>query len=145
MRRLRVALVRFVRRRVGAMRRERLERALAAPLRRRAVLGTIFWAMPRAVTRRARAKERLAVTWRITGRRDGRSDLRQLVIEDGDVTLLTGEPREADLELTLDGVDFVLLATGNASPQAMYLGDRISLDGSPWVALRLGRVFARSR
>ncbi len=123
------------------MRRERLERALTAPLRRRAVLGTIFWAMPKAVTRRALAKERLAVTWRITGRRDGRADLRQLVIEDGAAVVLEGEPREADLELTLDGVAFVLLATGNASPQTMYLREEIQLDGSPWIALRLGRVF----
>lgn len=123
------------------MRRERLERALSAPLRRRAVLGVIFWAMPRAVTRRARAKERLAVTWRITGRRDGRADLRQLLIEDGAVVVVKGEPREADLELTLDGVAFVLLATGNASPQGMYLREEIELTGSPWVALRLGRVF----
>ncbi len=123
------------------MRRERLERALTAPLRRRAVLGTIFWAMPRAVSRRALAKERLAVTWRITGRRDGRADLRQLLIEDGAAVVLKGEPREADLELTLDGVAFVLLATGNASPQRMYLSEEIQLDGSPWVALRLGRVF----
>lgn len=128
---------------MGAARRERLERALAAPLRRRAALGAIFWAMPRAVTRRARAKERLAVTWRITGRRDGRADLRQLVIEDGDVIVLKGEPREPDVELTLDGVAFVLLATGNASPQGMYLRDEIELTGSPWVALRLGRVFGR--
>jgi hypothetical protein len=123
------------------MRRDRLERALTAPLRRRAVLGAIFWAMPRAVSRRAREKERLAVTWRITGRRDGRADLRQLVIEDGDAVVLTGEPREADLELALDGVAFVLLATGNASPQGMYLREEIELTGSPWVALRLGRVF----
>jgi hypothetical protein len=125
------------------MRRERLERALTAPLRRGAILGTIFWAMPKAVSRRALAKERLAVTWRITGRRDGRADLRQLVIEDGAVIVLRGEPREPDVELTLDGVAFVLLATGNASPQGMYLRDEIELTGSPWVALRLGRVFGR--
>ena len=81
------------------MKRERLERALTAPLRRRAVLGTIFWAMPKAVSRRALAKERLVVTWRITGRRDGRADLRQLVIEDGAAAVLDGEPREPDLEL----------------------------------------------
>jgi SCP-2 sterol transfer family len=123
------------------MRRDRLERALTAPLRRRAVLGTIFWAMPKAVTRRALAKERLVVTWRITGRRDGRADLRQLVIEDGAAGVRKGEPREPDLELALDGVAFVLLATGNASPQAMYVRDEIELTGSPWVALRLGRVF----
>jgi hypothetical protein len=123
------------------MRRERLERALTAPLRRRAVLGVIFWAMPRAVTRTARANERLAVTWHITGRRDGRADLRQLLIEDGAAVVLKGEPRPADLELTLDGVAFVLLATGNASPQGMYLREEIELTGSPWVALRLGRVF----
>jgi len=126
---------------VGAARRERLERALTAPLRRRAVLGTIFWAMPKAVSRRALEKERLAVTWRITGRRDGRADLRQLVIEDGAATVLDGEPREPDLELTMDGVAFLLLATGNAKPQAMYLREEIELTGSPWVALRLGRVF----
>ena len=123
------------------MRRERLERTLAAPLRRRAVLGSVFWAMPRAVTRRARAKERLTVTWRITGRRDGRADLRQLVIEDGAAVVLKGEPREADLELTLDGVALVLLATGNGSPQKMYVREEIEVTGSPWVALRLGRVF----
>lgn len=123
------------------MKRERLERALSAPLRRRVVLGAIFWAMPRAVTRRARAKELLAVTWRITGRRDARADLRQLLIEDGAAVVLKGEPREADLELTLDGVAFVLLATGNVSPQQMYLREEIEVTGSPWVALRLGRAF----
>jgi len=105
------------------------------------VLGAIFWAMPRAVTSRARAKERLTLTWRITGRRDGRADIRQLVIEDGAAVVRKGEPREADLELTLDGVAFVLLATGNAAPQTMYLREEIELTGSPWVALRLGRVF----
>ncbi len=143
MRRLQLALARFVRRRVGAARRERLDRALAAPLRRRAVLGTIFWAMPKAVSRRALERERLVVEWRITGRRDGRADVRQLVIEDGAATLLEGEPREAELEITMDGVAFLLLATGNGSPQRMYLREEIEISGSPWVALRLGRVFGR--
>lgn len=139
--RLQLRLVRFVRRRVRAAKRARLERALAAPLRRRVVLGTIFWAMPRAVTRKALAKERLVVEWRITGRRDGRVDVRQLVIEDGAARLLEGEPREAELEITIDGVAFLLLATGNGSPQKMYLREEIEIAGSPWVALRLGRVF----
>ena len=141
MRRLQLALVRFVRRRVRAAKRGRLERALAAPLRRRAVLGTIFWAMPRAVTRKARATERLVVEWRITGRRDGRADVRQLVIEDGAATLLEGEQREASVEITMDGVAFLLLATGNGSPQTMYLREEIEISGSPWVALRLVSVF----
>ena len=141
MRRLQLALVRLVRRLVRAAKRERLERALAAPLRRRAVLGTIFWAMPRAVTRKALAKERLVVEWRITGRRDGRVDVRQLVIEDGVATVLDGDPRDADLDITMDGVAFLLLATGNGSPQRMYLREEIEISGSPWIALRLGRVF----
>lgn len=139
--RLELALVRFVRRRVGAAERERLERALAAPRRRRAVLGTIFWAMPKAVTPKALAKERVVVEWRITGRQDGRADVRQLVIEDGAATLLDGAPREEDLEITMDGVAFLLLATGNGSPQRMYLREEIAISGSPWIALRLGRVF----
>ena len=141
MRRLQLALLRFVRRRVGAAKRERLERALARPLFRRVVLGTIFWGMPRAVTRKALAKESVVVGWRITGRRDGRHDMRQLVIENGTARVLTGEPREEELRITMDGVAFLLLATGNGSPQGMYVRQEIDIRGDPWLALRVGRFF----
>ena len=83
MRRLQRGLARWFARRIGAIKRERLERAMLGPLRRRMLLGLVWRAMPRAVRRKAREREHVVIEWRITGRPDGRHDVRQLVIGDG--------------------------------------------------------------
>ena len=116
---------------------------MRAPRRRRALLGTLFKAMPRAVRRSALEREDVVVEWRITGRRDGRADVRQLVIAEGAAAVVEGEPREADLVITVDAVDFLLLATGNASGPAMFVRGAVEIDGDPWLAMRLPRLFAR--
>ena len=126
---------------VGAMRRERLERAMGGHWRRRALLGVVFRAMPRSVRRRALERERAVIEWRITGRRDGRQDVRQLVIEDGTATLLPGEPRDSDLVLMLDGTTFLLLVTGNASGPLLFVSGKLEFYGDPWLAMRLPRLF----
>jgi hypothetical protein len=141
--RIQTAIVRQVRRRVGAAPRERLARAMAAPLRRRMALATVFWVMPRTIRRRALERETVVIGWRVTGRPAGGADVRQLVIEDGAATVLRGEPREADLELTMDGVTFLLVTTGNGSPATMFVRGQIAFDGDPWLAMRLGKVFGR--
>ena len=114
---------------------------MCGPLRRRFLLGLVFRAMPRAVRRKAREREQVVIEWRITGRPDGRHDVRQLVIEDGVATLVPGEPREADLILFADGVSFLLLATGNASGPKLYALGKVSFEGDPWLAMRLPRLF----
>ncbi len=134
-------VVRFVSHRIGAADRSRLERALRGPLRRRAVLWTLFGAMPRFIRRRALERENIVVEWRITGRRDGRQDVRQLVIGDGAAAVLEGEPHEADLILTLSSVDFLLVATGNAMGPALFVSGALELEGDPWLAMRLPRIF----
>jgi SCP-2 sterol transfer family len=141
--RIQMAIVRQVRRRVGAAPRGRLERAMAARLRRRMALATIFWAMPRAIRRSALERESVVIGWRVTGHPGGRDDLRQLVIEEETARVLPGEPREADLELTMDGVTLLLVATGNGSPARMFVGGQIAVDGDPWLAMRLGKIFGR--
>jgi putative sterol carrier protein len=142
---MQLGLVRWVSRRVGGARRDRLEHAMRGPWRRRLVLGVIFRAMPRAVRRKALERERSVIEWRIGGRRDGRSEVRQLVIEDGAAALLEGEPRDADLVLMIDGVDFLLLATGNANGAELFVRGEISFEGDPWLAMRLPRLFAFGR
>ena len=142
-RRLRRAAVRWFSRRVGAARRERLERTLSAPRRRRVLLGLIFTAMPRAVRRSARERERVVIEWRVTGRRDGRPDVRQLAIADGSAVLVPGEPREPDLVIIVGAVDLLLLATGNASAPALFVRGELEIDGDPWLALRLPTLFGR--
>lgn len=141
MRRVQRRLARWFARRIGAMKRERLERTMRGPLRRRMLLGLVFRAMPRAVRRKAREREEVVIEWRITGRPDGRHDVRQLVIEDGTATLVPGEPREADLILFADGASFLLLATGNASGPKLYAQGKIGFEGDPWLAMRLPRLF----
>jgi len=112
------------------------------PLIRRLVLWGIFRVMPRVVRRKVLEREEVVIEWRITGRRDGRQDVRQLVIEGGRAQLLPGEPREADVGLMMDGGTFVLLATGNASGPRLYLGGKLELYGDVWLAMRLPRFFA---
>ena len=113
-------------------------------LRRGAVLGTIFWAMPRAVTRKAREREkRLIVEWRISGRKDGRQDVRQLVIEDGVADVVEGEPRDSDLAILMEGATFLRVVTANANPAELFAKGEIQIWGDPTVGLKLGKVFGR--
>ncbi len=115
---------------------------MRAPRRRRALLRLVFAAMPRALRPRALERERVVIEWRVTGRPDGRQDVRQLVIEEGAARLFEGEEREPDLRLTIDGVDFLLLATGNESGATLFVRGRVDVDGDPWLAMRLPRLFA---
>ncbi|MEA2346954.1 MAG: hypothetical protein QOG62_741 [Thermoleophilaceae bacterium] len=141
MKRLQSAAVRWFSRFIRALGPERLRRTMLGPRRRKLLLGLVFGAMPRAVSRRALAKENVVIGWRITGRSDGRSDMRQLVIESGTAALMEGEPREFDLEISIDGADLMLVATGNASGPALFLKERIELDGDLYLAARLQGIF----
>ena len=109
---------------------------------RRPVLWGIFRFMPRAVRRKALERENVVVEWHVTGRRDGKHDVRQLVIEEGAAHVLRGQSRDPDLVLTLDGESFLLLATGNASGPRLYVTGALGLEGDPWLAMRLPKLFA---
>ena len=141
MARIQKALVRSFTRFIGWLGPERLGRTMLGPRRREFLLGLIFRAMPRAISRRALAKEQIVIGWRITGRADGRSDMRQLVIENGAAELLEGEPRDVDVEISIDAVDFMMVATGHADGPTLFLKERIELDGDLWVAARLQQIF----
>lgn len=115
---------------------------MRAPRRRRVLLGLVFTAMPRAVRGRALEHEDSVIEWRVTGRADGRQDVRQLLITDGAAAVVVGEEREPDLRLTIDAVDFLLLATGNESGATLFMRGRVEVDGDPLLAMRLPRLFA---
>jgi predicted lipid carrier protein YhbT len=140
-RRIQRGLGRWFARRIGRAKRERLERAMRGPRRRRMLLWVVFRAMPRAVRRKALERERAVIEWRITGRPDGRHDVRQLVIADRAATVVEGEQREADLTLVIEGVAFLLLVTGNASGPTLFVRGDVQVEGDPWLAMRLPRLF----
>jgi putative sterol carrier protein len=82
-----------------------------------------------------------AMEWKITGRADGRYDRYLVAIEQGEVRAgrdLDVRPRAT---MRLDGVDFLKLVTGNASPTMSFLRGRLRLKGDLVFAAQLPRVF----
>ncbi|MDX6666908.1 MAG: hypothetical protein QOK04_288 [Solirubrobacteraceae bacterium] len=82
-----------------------------------------------------------AMEWKVTGRADGRYDRYVVAIEHGEVRAgrdLDARPRAT---MRLDGVDFLKLVTGNASPTMSFLRGRLRLKGDLVFAAQLPRVF----
>jgi putative sterol carrier protein len=82
-----------------------------------------------------------AMEWKITGRVDGRYDRYIVAIEHGEVRAgrdLDVRPRAT---MRLDGVEFLKLVTGNASPTRSFLRGRLRLKGDVAFAAQLPRVF----
>lgn len=119
----------------------RLERLMRSPLRRVA-LGAIFWQMPRQVdTDRARGT-RSSIRWQITGRPDGGVDIYQLELADGTSRVARNPgPTEPQLTITVDGVEFLRLATGNSNGMQAYFAGRLGLSGDIMLAARLATLF----
>jgi putative sterol carrier protein len=118
----------------------RLEQLMRSPARR-PVLDGIFWQMPKQVDAEVAAGTTIAIKWVVTGRADGGNDVYQLVIEDGRARTERGETVEARLTVTLDGVEFLKLASGNSDPMQAYFTGRIQLSGDIMVAAKLAQMF----
>jgi hypothetical protein len=119
---------------------QRLEQLMRSPARR-PVLDGIFWQMPKQVDTGVAQGAPLAIKWVVTGRPDGDDDVYQLVIEDGRARTERAETAEARLTVTLDGVEFLKLASGNSDPMQAYLTGRIQLSGDIMVAAKLAQMF----
>lgn len=119
---------------------QRLEQLMRSPARR-PLLDGIFWQMPRQVDVSLAGETTTAIKWVVTGRSDGGSDIYQLVIEDGRARSERGETVEARLTVTLDGVEFLKLASGNSDPMQAYFTGRIQLSGDIMVAAKLAQMF----
>jgi hypothetical protein len=120
---------------------ERLEQFMRSPARR-PVLDGIFWQMPRQLDPSSAGDVRTSVKWCITGRSDDAVDTYLLIVENGEARTtreLNGyEPR---LTITLDGVEFLRLISGNSDPMSAYFKGRIQLAGDIMVAAQLAQMF----
>jgi predicted lipid carrier protein YhbT len=119
---------------------QRLEQLMRSPARR-PVLDGIFWQMPKQVDASVVRDGALAIKWVVTGRPDGGTDVYQLVIEGGQARTERAETVEARLTVTLDGVEFLKLASGNSDPMQAYFTGRIQLSGDIMVAAKLAQMF----
>jgi putative sterol carrier protein len=120
---------------------ERLEQLMRSPARR-AVLDGVFWQMPRQLDTKQAAGVKTAVLWNITGRSDDGVDSYLLTVDNGQART-ERDPKAADprLTITMDGVEFLRLISGNSDPMSAYFKGRIQLAGDIMVAAQLAQLF----
>jgi hypothetical protein len=120
---------------------ERLEQLMRSPARK-PLLDGIFWSMPRQMDSEQAAGVQTTIRWCITGRPDDETDVYHLVIEDGKARVekdLSGsDPR---LTITMDGVEFLRLVSGNSDAMQAYFTGRVQLAGDIMVAAKLAQLF----
>ena len=125
---------------VGSAPDRQLRAAMRSPIRE-LILDEVFRRFPEYVDPSKLDGVAGAMEWKITGRADGRYDRYVVAIEQGEVR--TGRDLDARPRATmrLDGVDFLKLVTGNASPTMSFLRGRLRLKGDLVFAAQLPRVF----
>ncbi|MFZ1995845.1 MAG: SCP2 sterol-binding domain-containing protein [Solirubrobacteraceae bacterium] len=120
---------------------ERLDQLMKSPARR-ALLDGIFWQMPRQLDAKAAAHINTAIRWNITGRTDDAVDTYLLEVDAGTARTKRGaEGPDPKLTITMDGVEFLRLISGNSDPMAAYFKGRIQLAGDIMVAAQLAQIF----
>lgn len=120
---------------------ERLEQAMRSPARR-ALLEGIFWQMPRQMDSSQARGVTTAIQWNITGRPDDGVDTFLLVIEDGQARTIRGTRGPVPkLTITMDGVEFLRLVSGNSDAMSAYFKGRIQLAGDIMVAAQMAKMF----
>jgi putative sterol carrier protein len=120
---------------------ERLEQLMRSPARL-ALLDGIFWQMPKQLDAKQAAGVKTSILWNITGRPDERVDTYLLTVDNGSARS-TRDAAGADprLTITMDGVEFLRLITGNSDPMSAYFKGRIQLAGDIMVAAQLAQLF----
>jgi putative sterol carrier protein len=120
---------------------DRLEQVMRSPARK-PILDGIFWQMPRQLDVSEASGLTTSIRWTITGRADGETDVYLLEVNNGRSLVIrdatNSDPR---LTITLDGVDFLRLVSGNLDPMKAYFKGRIKLSGDIMVAAKLATLF----
>jgi len=120
---------------------ERLEQLMLSPARK-PILDAIFWRIPKQLDSGQAAGLTASIRWCITGRPDEGIDIYQLEILDGSCSVVReAEAPDPRLTITLDGVDFLRLVTGNLDPMKAYFRGQIKLVGDVMVAAKIASLF----
>jgi alkyl sulfatase BDS1-like metallo-beta-lactamase superfamily hydrolase len=120
---------------------DRLEQLMRSPARK-PLLDGIFWSVPRQMDARQAAGVETTIRWCITGRPDEETDVYHLVIEGGKANVVKGLPGpDPRLTITMDGVEFLRLVSGNSDAMQAYFTGRVQLAGDIMVAAKLAQLF----
>ncbi len=120
---------------------ERLEQVMRSPARK-PLLDGLFWQMPRQLDSKQAVGVKTTIRWDITGRSDGNVDSYVLAVDNGRALSTRGTAGEPpQLTITMDGVEFLRLVSGNLDPMQAYFKGRIQLAGDIMMAAKLAQLF----
>jgi putative sterol carrier protein len=109
--------------------KEQVEAVTSRPGLRERVLDEVFRRMEVHFRTDRAGATRAVVHFRLTGGVPGSEDVYEAVVEDATCTINKGETRDARATVTLGPVEFLKLATGNASAPVLFMTGKLKVKG----------------
>jgi putative sterol carrier protein len=119
---------------------EQLREALSGP-QRQAIIGEVFRRMEQHFKPSSAAGVDAVVHWKISGRPDGAIDHYEVVLKDGSCTAGNDPQHEPRVTLTLDGVEFMRLVTGNAAGPMLFMSGKLKIEGDLMFSAQIQSMF----
>jgi putative sterol carrier protein len=119
---------------------EQLREALSGP-QRDAIIGEVFRRMEAHFKPSSAAGVEAVIHWKISGRSDAGLDHYEVVLRDGSCTSSKAPQREPRVTLTLDGVDFMRLVTGNAAGPMLFMSGKLKIEGDLMFSTQIQSMF----
>lgn len=119
--------------------REQLVELMSRPDLRAKVLDEVFTRM--GAQYKGGSDIRAAIHWTILDRPGGGADVYETRIAEGQCTVGTDLREEPRVTITMDGVEFLKLVSGNDSPPMMFMSGRLTLQGDIGFAAGLSTLF----
>jgi putative sterol carrier protein len=123
---------------IGKTSDDELRDAIESPMRDQ-IIGEIFKRMEEHY--RGGAGQAAVIHWRITGRPDGGEDHWEVVVADGSCSTSPEPTSDPRVTLTLSGVDFLKLVTGNASGPMMFMSGKLKIEGDLMFSAQIQSMF----
>jgi putative sterol carrier protein len=119
---------------------EQLREALNGP-QREAIIGEVFRRMEQHFKPSGAAGVDAVIHWKVTGPSDGEFDHYEVVLRDGTCAARKDLQHEPRVTLTLDGVDFMRLVTGNAAGPMMFMSGKLKIEGDLMFSAQIQSMF----
>jgi putative sterol carrier protein len=127
-----------VARTIGQTPDEQLREGMSGPMREQ-ILAEVFKRMEEHVN--PQAAQDGVIHWKISGRPDGGEDHWEVVVKDGACTTSPEPSRTPRVTLSLDGVNFLKLVTGNAQGPAMFMSGQLKIEGDLMYSAQIQSMF----
>jgi putative sterol carrier protein len=119
---------------------EQLREALSGS-QRETIIGEVFRRMEQHFKPSSAAGVDAVIHWKISGRSDAGVDHYEVVLRDGSCTSSKAPQHEPRVTLTLDGVDFMRLVTGNAAGPMLFMSGKLKIEGDLMFSTQIQSMF----